>query len=413
MIFWVVVTLMLLPVKIFELPHHVELVDCWIILGLPVVWTYLLLERQSIHLSYTTPMWVILIASLASTYAAPKPSNGIIVILKEIYLFAWFVTLIAILCRLSAANFRRVMLAWTGVAILHGALIIAQFLSPEFWRLTTHLAGGTEVYDNFRAAGLFIDPEKAGSANKASFFQLFGFIPLLLAGRSARLTTFLGLFLFGSMLATGSMGGLSALLVGLVFSLIAMSLVSRRHLLLVGKFFLRLTFALALLGIAYFAVSYDPDKKDHLENIVSGRAERSSEGRFTLWERGMNELLEGNMSIWGIGPENFRVVDWLGKQLHNDLLAFTVERGLLGALGLVLFGVTALRRAIYLLLIYSKFPDYPRLEVVVFLGGIMATFFESLTHQVFHAQQLWLLLAVLEAMLIRVDASGNRLEPRR
>ncbi len=193
-------------------------------------------------------------------------------------------------------------------------------------------------------------------------------------------------------------------------AIIAIMFLSKQHLALIGKFFLQLTLALSLLGVTYFVISQFQDRQDHLQSIVSGRAERSSEGRFSLWARGIEELLERDMSLWGIGPENFRVVDKLGKQLHNDLLAFTVERGLLGALGLVLFGITALRRSIYLLLIYSKFPEGPRLEVVIFFAAIMATLFESLTHQVFHAQQLWLVLAVLEAMLVRLDTAGNRLE---
>lgn len=410
MMLWLVVMLTLLPVKIFELPHHIEPVDCWILMGLPVVWFYFILERQRISLPYAVPMWLILVASLVSTFAAPKPSNSFIVILKEIYLFVWFVTLVAILSRLSARDFRRIMFVWSGVVILHGALIIGQFFLPEIWQITTRLAGGTVVYDNFRPAGLFVDPEKAGSANKASFFQLFGYVPLLLASYSKKVTIILGIFLFSSMLATGSMGGITALGFGLMSAVIAITFFSKRYLVLITKIFFQLAIAISLLGVAYFfVISQNQGNQGRLESILSGRAERSSEGRFNLWERGIDELLDREMSLWGIGPENFRVVDWQGKQLHNDLLAFSVERGLLGALSLVLFGLTAVSRAIYLLRIYNGFPERPRLEVAVFLAAIAAALFESLTHQVFHAQQLWLVLALQEAMLLRVMTFENRL----
>jgi hypothetical protein len=43
-------------------------------------------------------------------------------------------------------------------------------------------------------------------------------------------------------------------------------------------------------------------------------------------------------------------------------------------------------------------PDRARWELVVFLAAIVATMVESLTHQIFRTRELWLVLAVQEAI---------------
>jgi len=119
--------------------------------------------------------------------------------------------------------------------------------------------------------------------------------------------------------------------------------------------------------------------------------------------------LDHSAFLWGVGPENFRVVDpeIRNNQLHNDFIAFLVERGLLGALGLLLFATIAVSRAAYMVLICNKYPDRSQLAAVVFLGAIIAATVESLTHQVFHFRELWLVLAFQEALLFKMKTSES------
>ncbi|MHA2092513.1 MAG: hypothetical protein ACW98K_16830, partial [Candidatus Kariarchaeaceae archaeon] len=95
----------------------------------------------------------------------------------------------------------------------------------------------------------------------------------------------------------------------------------------------------------------------------------------------------------------------------NDLLAFSVERGLLGTIGLVLLALFAIYKAMYLLLEYNKHRDRSHLVVVVFLAAIAAALVESQTHQIFHARWLWLVLAMQEAMIIQLRTTQNEMEP--
>jgi O-antigen ligase len=406
-VIWLAGTVVLLPVKLVNLPSNFELVDIWILMGLPIVLLFYSFERlQIINLSYAVPMWFVLVSSFLSTFIAPVTEKGIVIIFKETYLFLWFIAVTVFLCTLSAKNMRRVLYIWSGVVILHGLLMIAQFLSPDIWQFTNSLGGNTARLEGYRAAGMFIC-DKAGCANKAAFFQLLGFVPLLLAGFPKKITAFLSAFLFISMLTAGSMGATLAFLSGLICAVIVIAFL-KKNLFLAVKYFLTFTFVTVLIGGAFFiATSQNQNYLNHFEKIIVGRYERSSEGRFSLWQRGIDALVERNAYFWGVGPDNFRVVDaaQTDNQLHNDALAFLVERGLIGLVGLILFVGIALRSAIRILQISNKSPERARMELVVFLAVIVATMVESLTHQLFRTRELWLVLAVQEAVLYKMIIS--------
>ena len=163
-------------------------------------------------------------------------------------------------------------------------------------------------------------------------------------------------------------------------------------------------------GSVFFFVNQNEHYKTQFEQIIIGRADRSSGGRFDLWNRALSVFEDHGVALWGIGPENFREVDWQNKQLHNDVLAFSVERGLIALTGLVLFAIIAASRAAHLLLLYNKHPDPAGLVVVVFLAAIAAVMVESLTHQTFHFRELWVVLVFQEAMLFHLKMSESNVE---
>lgn len=413
MVIWLSGMAALLPIKILNLPLNFEMVDIWTMGGIPVMLYLFSLRRpRTISPSFIIPMWFVLISSLISALTSHSPVKSTIVILKEVYLFVWFFVALAILFQINARDMRRVLRVWSIVVIFHGALMVAQFISPEIWQFTNSLGGNSARLEGYRAAGLFIC-DKAGCANKAAFFQLLGFVPLLVAGYSKKTTVILGFFIFASMMTTGSMGATLAFTSGLIVSIIAIAYF-KKNLSLVIMNFVRIGLALILLGgVFYTAGTQSPEKLHHFERIIIGRYDKSSGGRFDLWGRGIDVLLEHNAFFWGVGPENFRLVDAAQKdnQLHNDTLAFLVERGLIGLTGLALFAGITLRKAIRILQLSRKYPKRAGFGVVVFLAALVATVVESLTHQIFHTRELWLVLALQEAVLYKMTISEHGIEP--
>ena len=394
-------TVVLMPVQMINLPLQMDVVDVWMLAVLIIFWSGFMFGRQTlIRLSptYLVAMWLILVACVASTFTAVDHFGSGVVVVKEVYLFAGFITLATLLSRLSPRNFRFVMSIWLATVVLHGMLIVAEFLFPELFRFISGSAGYSVNYETYRPSGLYIS-SKAGNANKAAVFQLLGYVPLVLARPSRRIATVLGILLLLSILATGSMGTTLAFLVGAVTAVIAIA-ATGKHVALMARVAVRSMIAVAVLGgILLLVVRDNPVYQDRFESIIVGRAEKSSGGRFALWQRGLETLQESENPLFGIGPENFRDIDVLEKQLHNDLLAFSVERGLFGVLGLVLFAGAAISRSVLLLQIGCKYPQQVGLSTVVFLGVFAAVLFVSQTHQVFHAREIWMVLATQEAML--------------
>jgi hypothetical protein len=399
---WLYGMMAFLPIKIFHFPSNLELVDLWVMPALPLLWASFILTRHAISNAYGLAFFLILVGSFVSAFFAPNPLRGTIPIAKEIYLFLWFITLSTLLATLDPRLLRRVIAVWAIAACLHGLLIIAQFLSPRLWHLTTDFAGQSTAYATYRPSGLFISA-KAGDANKAAVFQLLGFAPLILSRPPKKVALALAILLLCSILATGSMGTTMAFTVGLTTSVMALLIFDRSSAFIRRYLTQMAVAAVLLLGVGGVVISQNQNYRDHLSTIITGRAAKSSGGRFDLWSRGVNVLDEHGVLLWGVGPENFRLVDPSGNdnQLHNDFLAFAVERGLIGVSGLILFALIAVFRAVRLLMTYSWWSRSTDLTVVVFLASITAMLFVSLTHQIFHSRTLWVLLALQEGMLLQ------------
>ncbi len=395
-ILWLMGVLILLPFDLVRLPLNVTPVDIWIVIAMPILWLYRPHGVKFVSFSYMVAIWIILIASFASTFYALAPRNGFVVIVKEVYIFFWFFTVASVVSSLTSRQLRRLFVVWSVVVFAHGLLLLAQFASQDIWHFIARIAGNPTEYDLYRPAGLFMN------ANSAAFFQCLGFAPLMLISRTPRTAVILGVCLLPTMLVTGSMGATLGLIAAVTVGLGV--LVLSGHGVRVVASSMQLLATLALLGgLVFLVVNFNAGYKEHFEHIFLGRAERSSEGRLYLWQRGFDAFLDHGVYVLGVGPENFREVDGRGKQLHNDFMAFLVERGFLGVIGLVLLAAVALSRSVQLILLHRKYPDRIGLEGVIFLAALCAAMVESLTHQFFHFRELWLLLAFQEGLLLKME----------
>ncbi|MEM8670905.1 MAG: O-antigen ligase family protein [Planctomycetota bacterium] len=393
----------LIPIQLLPMPMQMDSVDLWTLFVMVVFWSFFLIGRQRVigmSLGYMVAVWLVLFASVGSVFEAVNPRAGLVVLLKEVYLVATWMTVATLLFQLNESNFRFAMRIWLATAVLHGLLIVAQFFSTDIYDAIASLGENTTDHKHYRPSGLFFSPA-AGNANKAAMYQLMAFVPLFLAKPSRGIGLFSGLALLGSVLATGSMGTTLAFCCGLAASIAVIGIVGNRLLLMLRFSALAIVFAALMCGIIGIVISSTPAYQQHFQKILFGRVEKSSDGRFGLWQRGLETFRDSKTVVLGIGPENFRDIDVLEKQLHNEPLAFSVERGLLGLLGLALMFAVASWRAIKLLQHEFASDGDGGMYAVVFVGALAAVFMVSLTHQVFHAREIWLALAAQEAVIAR------------
>jgi hypothetical protein len=390
--------------EFLTLPSNLSLVDFWNLAFLPVCWWYLFRIRQTVRFPYLFGMWFILLGSCIGALFAFDPLASIIYITKEVYLYVWFVTLVAVFASLEPSLLRRVLLVWTAVVVLHGVLLIAEFVSTNFYGFMISVlgsVGGVDVRYIGRPSGLFLNPVWA------ALFQLMGFVPLLLGGLRRELSLLLGMVLLLSILATASLGALSALLAASVVAVLLLLLMGG-HL----KFLVWLAAIVTLAaGLFLFTIRQSPDVLARLEHLTTERAAGTTQDRLELSGNG-SEALFSKASILGVGPNNYRDA-LVNKTLHNDFLEFGVERGVIGLLGLVLFAIGAMSSAVKILLNQIKSGDTARPSGVIFLAMLVGLLLESQAHQIFHFRTVWLGLALLEATLSRmmfpsIEAAARR-----
>ncbi|HZM01338.1 MAG TPA: O-antigen ligase family protein [Planctomycetota bacterium] len=385
----VIVLLLLLPLKFPFLPSNMSVADAWAGFTLPLCWVALVQQGRAIRLPYLPAFLLILVATVLASLLSADPAAGFVVVLKDLYLYAWLVTLAAAFEHVGAREHRALLRAWCASVALNAAVIVAQFAHPPLLQaLNAWVAGGAEAVA-YRPSGLM------ANSNAAAGFQVLGFVPLVLLASRAWIAAPLLALNTAAILCTGSLGAALALVVGVGVGLVVLLFFSSETR-SAASLVLRSVLAGCLcLALAALLMRGNPELEERLQSISWDRSDRSAEGRFEIWNRGADTLMSG-LPLWGIGPDRFRQLE--GSEMHNDLLGFAVERGLLGLLGLCLLGVLAFARSIE---VFRVVRAQGRLRGIVFPGVVAATFAASLTHEVFHSREVWLALAVQEAALWR------------
>jgi hypothetical protein len=121
-----------------------------------------------------------------------------------------------------------------------------------------------------------------------------------------------------------------------------------------------------------------------------------------ILEEGFNVFLSSSGT--GVGPAGTKATLARSqapyvKEAHNDYLATLLERGLIGAVGLIVLGVAVAARSIPLL--FGRLPAefreaVPRPWLLVVIAPVMAT--AAGFYEVLHFRHLWTYLGLLAAL---------------
>lgn len=343
----------LCAIQLSRLPFNVALVDATlIVVGIYAVGYALLRRTCGFGLRYSPRiwLWLILVGSVLGTFAARSVENSVVQILRDAYAFSIF----------FAVAFWLWMKPHTWRPMVAGLFLVATVCS-----VMIIVDGGR------RPAGTFLNPNYAGSFLAAVLILL-----LLVGFKVSRWWVLLVPVMGLAILYTASFGALTML--GTAF--LAWLWLGRSG----GPVVRRLAVTGVLIAAAACALSFGlfgaigQSDQANEGNLGTDRLAYSSQTRTFIWRSGLELLPEHPL---GVGPDavrNERLVLG-GLELHNDPLAYLVERGPIGLVGLVGFGACLWRSS-------------PKRGISRVL--MLAFAVSSLTRDVLNFRHLWIILAV-------------------
>jgi O-antigen ligase len=356
-------------------------------------------RRRPLQVPAGAAILVILVGSLLALIASVDAPTGLLTLVVDVYLFCLF---IAVANEVDSERaLRLAMTVWVVSALVWATILIGgsmQLLPAGLQEFV-----GASAYASQRSAGTTGNPNMAASYMVTScFIALSASWP---RRRFARVAV-LGWLLTG-MYVTGSNGALAAFLVGLAVLGLGAYLRSGRSreqiMGLIGAATLAgailIGVVVSLVGIPTIGVA-DVDALAQREQQGTlarniGRLDHGINDRLFIWGSGWRGAAP-RLAI-GVGPGeavNYAVdLSGLRISLHNDPLAYLLERGVLGLLGFLALHKALLGWGGRLLVTEGRTQDVMR-----GLGpAVAANLVFSLSHETLHFRHVWLLYAMVWA----------------
>jgi len=324
---------LLAPVCVPKGPGQTAVLDFLNVSAIGLFALLALAPNRRLRVPLLLPMVVVAAGSLLASLNAPSMSLVTLAVAQDIYLFAWFLVVVNVVR--GESDLALVRRAWMWTAALVAAIALGQLLM-RYGTLATLLGSR-----GLRPSSTLYNPNML-----ADYLVISLFLTASLAGQVRLLVRLplMGIMALG-LLSTKSNGGMAALAAGSLVWVTVRALTSgvRLRTLAAG--------ALLLAGLAGFGgwLNHewglgDEELAAFREHTFAGRLEHSSESRLRIWDQ-----LERTYqrSPLGIGPGNSgaltlsiaereRPDSYRSKEAHSDYLAYAIERGPLGLVGLLL-----------------------------------------------------------------------------
>jgi len=384
----------LLPLLKPSGPGNTSPVDVAIALSIGVTLFWAGYARQELRLPYALAVGLIMVGGAVASLAGPLPDNGLLAIVQDLALLAWCGVIVNV--ARSPAAFRWLLRAWTWSAFAWAVVLIGAVATGNL-----ALAGITQR-TGVRASLTFGDPNYA-----ANYF----FVALMMVmatqtprRRSLRVITLMALL--AGLALTGSNGGLLAFAVG--SAVVAIAFVRRRW----GPMPLVATVcAAAVVGIvALIALQTLPIEEwaknsgQPLLRDSIGRSSQSAQERAWLIEETIGLFQQG--VPWGLGPNSTKplLLTQLAPyayQTHDDYIESIVERGVLGAFGLLLL-IGSIGVRTWNVATKPLAPDFAELfpSKAPLVGAALGLAVSASYYQILHFRHVWAFFAVLAALYL-------------
>lgn len=372
-----------------------------IVLG--VLWS--VREQLTIKLPYLAGIAGLVLGGAFAASVAAAPIVSALVLVQDLLLLAWAAALA--LGRHNPAIVAVVTKAWCRTAPLYSGVMVIAYL------LGIRALSGVSTKDGIRASYTMGDPNMAGNYLVVSLFVMAA----CKHPRSPGVRRIGYLLVLVAIGFTGSNGAQLTLLIGLVLGLAVTRY--RRFGALAGLTTLAASVLVA--GVLFVFVMPRVDLNQIREQAVGsvplvrdsfGRSGNSTSQRAAIVQEGATLWLGGDAT--GFGPAQTKATLAATqapyvKEAHNDYLATLLERGLIGALGLLVLGIAVLVRCVRLVVgtLPKAYADLvPRAWLLAVIGPVMAT--AAGFYEVLHFRHLWTWLGLIAALVLVMQDKESR-----
>ncbi len=397
-------TACLLPFLAPAAPGNTAPADVMIMASIAVAFLWTTREQLPVRLPYVWGVSLMLIGGALAALVAQAPLGSALVLVQDGLLLLWCATIA--LGRHDPAIIAFVTRAWCRTAAVYATVGVAAYL------IGLNALSGVSAKDGVRASYTLGDPNLAGNYLVVSLFMMVA----CKCPRSPGMRRLAYLMVLLAMGFTGSNGAMLTLLVG---GGLAVTLWRYQRGALQGT--VTLAVSLLLASVMVFLVMPRADLGSLREQAAGsvpllrdsfGRSGSSTSERATILQEGFTLFMQGDVTGYGPARTKATLQETQApyvKEAHSDYLAALLERGLLGALGLLVLGVAIIVRCTRLLM-HSLPPPYdaivPRPWLLVAIAPVMATaagFYETL-----HFRHLWTWLGIVAALTWAVQDHESR-----
>ncbi|MDX6235530.1 MAG: hypothetical protein QOG10_345 [Kribbellaceae bacterium] len=398
-------TVCLLPFLVPAGPGNTAPADVGISLCIVLAVLWSVREQLTVKLPYLAGIAGLLLGGGFAASVAAAPIGVALVMAQDVLLVVWAAALA--LGRHNPAIVAAVTKAWCRTAPLYSGVMVGAYL------LGLNALSGVSAKDGVRAAYTFGDPNLAGNYLVTSLFVMAA----CKRPRSTKVRRIGYVFVMIAIGFTGSNGAMLTLLIGLI---LALALTKYRR---TGALAGLTTLAASVLvaGVLFVFVMPRVDLNQIREQAAGslpllrdslGRSAGSTSERATIVDEGANLWLRSDAT--GFGPARTKATLASNqapyvKEAHNDYLATLLERGLIGALGLLVLGIAVLLRCVRLVVgtLPKVYADLvPRAWLLGVLGPVMAT--AGGFYEVLHFRHLWTWLGLIAALVLVMQDEERR-----
>jgi O-antigen ligase len=398
-------TVCLLPFLVPAGPGNTALADVGMTLCIVLALLWSVREHLPVKVPYLAGIAGLLLGGAFAAYVSEAPVGVGLVLAQDVLLLAWSAALA--LGRHNPTIVAVVTRAWCRTAPIYSGVMAAAYL------LGINALTGVSAKDGVRASYTFGDPNLAGNYLVVSLFVMAA----CQCPRSPGVRRIAYILVLTAIGFTGSNGAMLTLLVGLVLCFAVGRY--RRLGALAGLTTLAASFLVAAMVAVFVMPRVDLGQiREAAAGSVPllrdsfGRSGSSTSERATIVNEGADLFLQGDAA--GYGPARTKATLAAHqapyvKEAHNDYLATLLERGLIGALGLLVLGVAVFARCVRLVVgtLPKAYAEHvPRAWLLAVIGPVMAT--AAGFYEVLHFRHLWTWLGLVAALVLVMQDQQRR-----